>query len=31
MSADLVRKIMIDNPHATYSRLSLPAVKETMP
>jgi hypothetical protein len=21
MSADLVRKIMIDNPHATYPRL----------
>jgi predicted TIM-barrel fold metal-dependent hydrolase len=31
MSADLVRKIMVDNPHATYSRLSQPAVKETTP
>jgi len=29
ISSDLVRKIMIDNPHATYSRLMLPTVKET--
>jgi uncharacterized protein len=29
MSSDLVRKIMIDNPHATYGRLKQPAIKET--
>jgi hypothetical protein len=29
--ADLVRKIMIDNPYATYTRLKQPAVKETTP
>jgi uncharacterized protein len=29
LSADLVRKIMIDNPLATYGRLKM--VKETTP
>jgi uncharacterized protein len=29
ISSDLVRKIMIDNPHATYPRLKQSAVKET--
>jgi hypothetical protein len=29
MPADLVRKIMVDNPMATYTRLSQPAMKET--
>jgi predicted TIM-barrel fold metal-dependent hydrolase len=29
ISADLVRKIMIDNPHATYPRLTQAATKET--
>jgi uncharacterized protein len=31
MSSDLVRKIMVDNPLATYTRLSQPALKETTP
>jgi uncharacterized protein len=31
MSADLVRRIMIDNPHATYTRLKQPALKEATP
>jgi uncharacterized protein len=31
LSSDLVRKVMIDNPHATYPRLKLPAVKEATP
>ena len=31
MSSDLVRKIMIDNPHATYPRLKQPVAKETTP
>ena len=31
LSPDLVRKIMIDNPHATYSRLNQSAIKETTP
>jgi hypothetical protein len=31
MSADLVRKIMIDNPHATYPRLKQPVLKEIAP
>ena len=31
MSADLVRKIMIDNPLATYGRLKQSAIKETTP
>jgi predicted TIM-barrel fold metal-dependent hydrolase len=31
ISPDLVRKIMIDNPYATYSRLKQPALKETTP
>jgi len=26
-----VRKIMIDNPHATYTRLKQPALTETTP
>src|SRR5215831_16380907 len=30
LSADLVRKIMIDNPYATYGRLKQSASKETM-
>jgi ATP-dependent exoDNAse (exonuclease V) alpha subunit len=30
-SPDLVRKIMVDNPHATYPRLKQPAAKETTP
>jgi hypothetical protein len=29
MSVDLVRKIMIDNPHATYPRLTQAATRET--
>jgi predicted TIM-barrel fold metal-dependent hydrolase len=31
LSDDLVRRIMIDNPHATYPRLKQPALKETTP
>ena len=31
LSPDLVRKIMIDNPHATYPRLTQPALKEATP
>jgi uncharacterized protein len=31
ISADLVRKIMIDNPLAAYGRLKQPALKETTP
>jgi predicted TIM-barrel fold metal-dependent hydrolase len=31
LSPDLVRKIMIDNPHATYARLKDSVAKETMP
>ncbi len=31
MSSDLVRKIMIDNPLATYGRLKQPVLKETTP
>src|SRR5258705_10924831 len=31
MSSDLVRKIMIDNPHATYSRLKSAVTQETTP
>jgi predicted TIM-barrel fold metal-dependent hydrolase len=31
MSSDLVRKIMIDNPHATYGRLKRQVNQETMP
>jgi hypothetical protein len=31
ISQDLVRKIMIDNPLATYGRLAQPAIKETAP
>jgi len=31
ISSDLVRKIMIDNPYATYTRLKQPAVQETRP
>jgi hypothetical protein len=31
LSTDLVRKIMIDNPLATYSRLGQAAMKETTP
>src|SRR5437762_14138312 len=31
LSPDLVRKIMIDNPHATYKRLKQPALKEATP
>jgi hypothetical protein len=31
ISADLVRKIMIDNPYATYTRLKQPAVQEATP
>jgi predicted TIM-barrel fold metal-dependent hydrolase len=31
MSPDLVRKIMIDNPHATYSRLNSAATQEMTP
>jgi len=31
LSPDLVRKIMIDNPHATYSRLKPSALEETTP
>jgi uncharacterized protein len=31
ISPDLVRKIMIDNPHATYPRLKQSAIKETTP
>jgi len=31
LSPDLVRKIMVDNPHATYSRLKQSALKETTP
>ena len=31
MSPDLVRKVMIDNPHATYGRLTQSALKETTP
>ena len=31
ISSDLVRKIMIDNPFATYGRLKESAIKETTP
>jgi hypothetical protein len=31
MSSDLVRKIMIDNPYATYTRLKQSVLKETTP
>ncbi|MBR1199805.1 amidohydrolase [Bradyrhizobium sp. AUGA SZCCT0240] len=31
ISQDLVRKIMIDNPHAAYPRLTQPALKEATP
>src|SRR4030081_855562 len=31
LSPDLVRKIMIDNPHATYIRLKQPVTKEATP
>jgi len=31
MSPDLVRKIMIDNPYATYGRLKQTVLKETTP
>jgi predicted TIM-barrel fold metal-dependent hydrolase len=31
ISSDLVRKIMIENPLATYTRLKEPAIKETTP
>jgi len=31
LSDDLVRKIMIDNPHATYGRLKQPVLEETTP
>src|SRR6201991_4812363 len=31
MSPELVRKIMIDNPHATYTRLKQSALQETTP
>jgi predicted TIM-barrel fold metal-dependent hydrolase len=31
ISQDLVRKIMIDHPHATYTRLKQPVIKETTP
>ena len=31
MSPELVRKIMIDNPHATYARLKDSSAKETTP
>jgi hypothetical protein len=31
MSPELVRKVMIDNPHATYGRLKQAAPKETTP
>ena len=31
LPADLVRKIMVDNPLATYGRLQQSAVKETVP
>jgi hypothetical protein len=31
ISPDLVRKIMIDNPHATYPRLKQSVARETTP
>jgi len=31
LPADLVRKIMVDNPLATYGRLQQSALKETVP
>jgi predicted TIM-barrel fold metal-dependent hydrolase len=31
MSPELVRKIMIDNPHATYTRLRSAATQEMTP
>jgi hypothetical protein len=31
MSSELVRKIMIDNPYATYGRLKQSVLKETTP
>jgi predicted TIM-barrel fold metal-dependent hydrolase len=31
MSPELVRKIMIDNPYATYGRLKQTVIKETTP
>jgi hypothetical protein len=31
LSSDLVRKIMIDNPYATYARLKDSVAKETTP
>jgi uncharacterized protein len=31
MSADLVRKIMVENPHATYGRLKQQVNQETIP
>jgi predicted TIM-barrel fold metal-dependent hydrolase len=31
MSSELVRKVMIDNPYATYARLKQAAPKETTP
>jgi predicted TIM-barrel fold metal-dependent hydrolase len=31
MSGELVRKIMIDNPHATYPRLKSAATQEMTP
>jgi predicted TIM-barrel fold metal-dependent hydrolase len=31
LSADLVRKIMIDNPFATYQRLTQEVARETTP
>jgi predicted TIM-barrel fold metal-dependent hydrolase len=31
MSPELVRKIMIDNPHATYTRLNSAATQEMTP
>jgi len=31
LSSDLTRKIMIDNPFATYGRLKQPTARETTP
>jgi hypothetical protein len=31
MAPDLVRKVMVDNPLATYGRLTQSALKETTP